>query len=225
MARTSTSPGKAVRKTAEHTAAKVVKLAARRALRSGARAIRSLADRAAATGSEVIEAGTSKRLPIQVGIDVAVPLRVAWKEWMASSSLTEGVHRIEDIERDGDRMFGVVDGPREREWSAEIVDEREEESFAWRSLEGTDCAGLVTFHRLSDRLTRIELDLDVLPTGPAEMLALSLHLAHRHAEADLRRFKAHVEFINPDVYKADMESNGDKPTQKPERRKKASAGA
>ena len=29
---------------------------------------------------------------------------------------------------------------------------------------------------------------------------LSLHLAHRRAEADLRRFKAHVEFINPDVY-------------------------
>src|SRR5436309_15709621 len=108
MARTST---KAVRKTAEHTAGKVVKLAARRAFQSGARAIRSLADRAAATGSEVIEAGTSRRLPIQVGIDVAVPLTVAWKEWMGSNSLTEGVHRIEDIERDGDRMFGVLDGP------------------------------------------------------------------------------------------------------------------
>jgi hypothetical protein len=31
-------------------------------------------------------------------------------------------------------------------------------------------------------------------------MMLALHLAHRRAEADLRRFKAHVEFINPDVY-------------------------
>jgi hypothetical protein len=67
-------------------------------------------------------------------------------------------------------------------------------------VEGSDCAGLATFHRLSDRLTRIELDLDVLPTTPLDTLALSLRLANRRAEAELRRFKARVEFINPDAY-------------------------
>jgi uncharacterized membrane protein len=86
------------------------------------------------------------------------------------------------------------------DWEAEIKDEREDESFAWLSVEGTDVAGLATFHQLSERLTRIELDLDVVPTNPSEAMMLALHLAHRRAEADLRRFKAHVEFINPDVY-------------------------
>jgi uncharacterized membrane protein len=119
---------------------------------------------------------------------------------MGFSELTEGLHRIEDVERDGDHLVGRTDGPRPADWEAEIVDERPQESFAWRSLQGSDCAGLATFHRLSERLTRIELDLDVLPTGPLETLALSLRLAHRRAEAELRRFKARVEFINPDVY-------------------------
>ena len=55
----------------------------------------------------------------------------------------------------------------------------------------------------SDRLTRIELDLDVLPTNPAEGASMALGIGRRRAEAELRRFKAHVEFINPDVYESE----------------------
>ena len=169
-------------------------------LETGGSALRRAADRTAATGRKAISASFSGRPPIQVGIDVAVPLEVAWNEWMTFSALTEGTHRIEDVERDGDSLSGRIGGGRSADWEAEIVDERPQESFAWRSLEGSDCAGLATFHRLSDRLTRIELDLDVLPTTPLETLALSLRLANHRAEAELRRFKARVEFINPDTY-------------------------
>jgi uncharacterized membrane protein len=147
-------------------------------------------------------------LPIQVSIDVAVPLKFAWDEWMGFGSIPEGVHRIEDVEREDNALFGRVAGPRSTDWEAEIVDEREQQSFAWRSVQGTDTAGLVTFHRLSDRLTRIELDLDVLPTNPAEALTMASHMAHRRALADLRRFKAHVEFINPDEYESESGQNG-----------------
>ena len=73
-------------------------------------------------------------------------------------------------------------------------------SFAWRSVQGSDCAGLITFHRLSDRLTRVELNLDVLPTSAADAVTLSTHLAHRRAAFDLRRLKATLELINPDLY-------------------------
>jgi uncharacterized membrane protein len=114
--------------------------------------------------------------------------------------MTEGVHRIEEVERDGDHLYGRTAAPLSEDWEAEIVDDRLHESFAWRSIKGSDCAGLVTFHRLSERLTRLELDIDVVPTNPAETFALALHLAHHRAEVELRRFKARVEFINPDVY-------------------------
>jgi uncharacterized membrane protein len=185
---------------AKAAAAKTLRAVGRKALHSAARAVRLAADRTASAGRDAVEAGMSNRPPIQLSIDVAVPLEVAWEEWMKLDSIPEGVHRIEEVERDGDSLFGCAAGARSGEWEAEIVDEREQQSFAWRSVQGSDCVGLVTFHRLSDRLTRIELDLDVLPTNPAEALKLASHLAHRRAKTDVRRFKAHVEFISPDVY-------------------------
>ena len=51
-----------------------------------------------------------------------------------------------------------------------------------------------------DRLTRIELNLDVRPAELAEAASLAVHLAVRHVEAERRRFKAEVELLNPDIY-------------------------
>jgi uncharacterized membrane protein len=190
-------------KLAGAAAKKALKMIVRRALESGAGALRAASERTSDRSRDAIESALSKRLPIQVSVDVAVPLGFAWNEWMTFEWMTEGVHKIVDVEPDGDCLFGRVAGARSTDWVAEIVDEREEQSFAWRSVEGTDCAGLITFHRLSDRLTRMELDLDVLPTNPAEAASLALHIGRRRAESELRRFKAHVEFINPDVYESD----------------------
>jgi len=195
---------------------KVVSKAASGTLEAGAGLIRKAADRAAATGHETAEKTADKRLPIQRSVDVAVPIRVAWDEWMAFESIPEGVHTVVEIERDGDELLGRTSGPRPTEWAAEILDEREQQSFAWQSHEGSDCAGLVTFHDLSKRLTRIELNLDVVPTGLAETFQLTLHLADRRAEADLRRFKARLELINPDLYEEQEEAPDAEAEPKPD---------
>lgn len=200
-----------VRRVATAAALKALKAVGRRVAAAAGDGIRHAADRTAAAGRNAIDSGLKNRLPIQASIDVAVPLEFAWEEWMTFESLTEGVHRIEDVERDGDHLYGTTAPPLSADWEAEIVDERECEAFAWRSLRGSDCAGLATFHRLSDRLTRIELDLDVLPTSPAESVTLALHLAHRRADTELRRFKARLEFTSPDVYESDLHRNGSGP--------------
>jgi uncharacterized membrane protein len=184
-------------------AKKALKMIARRVAQSGAGVVRTATERSAGGARGVLESALSKRVPIQVSVDVAVPLAFAWDEWMTFEWMTEGLHQIDEVERDGEQLIGELAGPRSTEWVADIVDERDEQSFAWRSVEGTDCAGLITFHRLSDRLTRIELDLDVLPTNPAEAASMALGIGRRRAESELRRFKAHVEFINPDVYESD----------------------
>jgi uncharacterized membrane protein len=202
------TPNPVVKKVAKTAAKKAARTMVRKTVEMGAGAIRRAADRATEVSRNAYEAGTSKLVPIQLSIDVAVPIHVAWEEWRSWGCLPEGVHRIVDVERDGDSLIGHTAGPHEVDWEAEIKDEREDESFAWLSVEGTDVAGLATFHQLSDRLTRIELDLDVVPTNPTEAMAMALHLAHRRAEADLRRFKAHVEFISPDAYQENGHRNG-----------------
>lgn len=203
--------GSVKRKLALAAIKKIAKPLASRTLEAGAGAIRAAVDRAAATGHEVTEKAAHQRLPIQRSVDIAVPLRVAWEEWSALTSIPEGVHTVTDIERDGDELTGRTNRPRSGDWAAEILDERPEQSFAWQSHEGSDCAGLITFHELSRRLTRIELNLDVVPTGPIETAQLALKLADRRAETELRRFKARLELINPDLYEDEEDGEAEEP--------------
>jgi uncharacterized membrane protein len=152
-----------------------------------------------------------RSVPIQRSIDIAVPLPVAYAEWMKLEFLPEGVHTVRKIRRRGDRLRGRIAGlSHERSrWRAEVREERPQESFAWRSEQGSDCLGLVTFHRLAERLTRLEVELDVLPLGPTQAFELVTRIADRRAEADLRRFKAELERISPDDYSSLVDNADD----------------
>jgi uncharacterized membrane protein len=190
---------------ARKVATKAAREALERMLTTGAESLRTAAEQTAEVSRRAYESGLNRRLPIQVAVDVAVPIRFAWEEWLRFESLCEGVDCVHSVERDGDMLYGRIGTARPREWEAEILDERPCESFAWRSTKGSDCAGLVTFHSLSDRLTRIEQDLDVVPAGAGQAVLFASHLAHRRADAQLRRFKAELEFVDPDVYAEDDE--------------------
>jgi uncharacterized membrane protein len=190
-----------VRKEAFHLGGKL----ARRALRAGSRAAGRAVSRAGTHGIDrLLE--RPHWLPIQRSVDIAVPLDVAWEQWMEFKHLPEGVHRVLDVQRDGEELTGRLDGVRQRDWGAVVIDEREGESFAWRSTEGSDSAGLVTFHELADRLTRLELDLDIRPVDLAEATGLLFRLADKRVESEMRRFKADAEFLNPDIYDELLES-------------------
>jgi uncharacterized membrane protein len=196
---------------AKNLAGKAIKKLVTSALEAGAGVIRSAADRAAATGSEVAERSRARRLPIQRSIDIAVPIRVVWDEWIALESILEGVHTVTRIERDGNELIGRTAERLSTDWAAEVLDERERESFAWQSHQGSDCAGLITFHELGKRLTRVELNLDVVPTGVTETLQLASRLADHRTETELRRLKARLELINPDLYEEPQDAEIEEP--------------
>ena len=149
---------------------------------------------------EVVWRRLAPALPIQAAVDIAAPISVVWRELIALETLPEGLHQVTSIRRRGRRLIGVIDGRSRRRWRAEVTEERPEESFAWRSRAGSDCAGLITVHRLSERLTRLELTLDLAPCTPAEALALSARVAQRRTDRELRELKARLELISPDDY-------------------------
>jgi uncharacterized membrane protein len=199
--------GKRSRRSLRHVAGRMAGRAMLGGARAGAHMAARAAERMGVAGAEAA-LDRARRLPIQRSIDVAVPIDVAWEQWMELCHLPEGTHRLDDVNRDGDRLNGCLSGRGAREWEAEIVDEREQESFAWRSTEGSDSAGLVTFHELAERLTRIELNLDIRPQGVLEAAALALRVADLRVQAELRRFKAEVELLNPDDYEELLSHNG-----------------
>jgi hypothetical protein len=106
------------------------------------------------------------------------------------------MHRVDRIEQKDDthlmwheNIWGV-----RRQWEAEITDQRPNERIAWESTSGSPRQkGAVTFHRLSDRLTRVEVNLDQEPKGIFEKTSSGFRMTRRALKSDLMRFKAFVE--------------------------------
>lgn len=204
------SPGREVIK----LSSKLVRRAIAERLPAPGDALAALSERAAnghADGTPLVQ--RLRSVPIQLSIDIAVPIALAYEEWIRLEFLPEGVHTVRNIQRRGERLRGEIAGVGhvQSRWRAEIREERPEESFAWRSLAGSDCLGLITFHRLAERLTRLEVELDVIPKSPAQAFELLTHIADRRAETELRRFKAELERISPDDYPSFDDGAGDTP--------------
>jgi uncharacterized membrane protein len=139
--------------------------------------------------------GKGRRMPIQQSVDVAAPLEVVYDQWTQFEDYPKFMHRAERVEQRDDThvMFHEKVWGVRRSWEAEILEQRPDERIVWRTTSGMQHVGVVTFHELSDRLTRIELNLDVDPDGAVEKIARGARFIKRAARADLKRFKAFVE--------------------------------
>jgi uncharacterized membrane protein len=146
-------------------------------------------------GADALGTGKGRRLPVQESVDVAVPIENAYNQFTQFEEFPQFMHRVEKVEQRDDthlvwheKIWGV-----NRQWEAEITEQRPNERIAWKSLSGTATTGVVTFHSLSDRLTRIEVNLDFQPHGLFEKTASGLRMSRRALKSDLMRFKAFIE--------------------------------
>ncbi|MCF3148756.1 SRPBCC family protein, partial [Streptomyces platensis] len=81
-----------------------------------------------------------------------------------------------------------------REFDTEIVDQLPDDRIAWRTTTGdTRQKGLVSFQRLDETRTRVELVMDIEPSGVAEKAADVSGTIERRVKGDMRRFKDHIE--------------------------------
>lgn len=132
---------------------------------------------------------------IEESVEVEVPVRTAYNQWTQFEEFPQFMDGVESVTQEGDthlhwvaQIFGV-----RREWDAEITEQLPDERVAWRSTDGTNNAGVVTFHRLSDEKTKIMLQLDVEPEGLAEQAGDKLGILKSQAKGDLKRFKDFIE--------------------------------
>ena len=139
--------------------------------------------------------GSGRRMPIQQSVDVAVPIKVAYNRWTLFEDWPEFMHRFETVEQVDDatlsfttKVWGIT-----RRFEADIVEQRPDQRIEWNTTDGPSHTGVVTFHRLADRLTRIEVSLDVEPHGLIEKAARGMRFTKRAVRADLHRFKALIE--------------------------------
>jgi uncharacterized membrane protein len=102
---------------------------------------------------------------------------------------------VEDVRQTGDQylQWRVNIGGKQKEFETEITEQIPDKRIAWRTRGGTDNLGVVTFHRLSDRSTRIMLQMEYAPDGFVEKAGDLMGIASRRVKGDLERFKSYIE--------------------------------
>ncbi len=106
----------------------------------------------------------------------------------------EFMHRVQSVSQEDESHlnFKVKMWTRTREFTAEITEQRPDERIAWKVTEGISHTGVVTFHELAPRLTRVEVSFDLQPGGMIEKMGRGMRFVKRAVRADLARFKAYI---------------------------------
>jgi uncharacterized membrane protein len=132
---------------------------------------------------------------IEQSIDVSVPVTTAYNQWTQFEDFPqfmEGVQEIRQIDLTHTHWVTKVAGKTE-EFDAEITEQHPDERVAWKTTNGPQQAGVVTFHKLNDHETRVMLQLDFQPEGFLEQVGDKLGLVKHRAKGDMERFKTFIE--------------------------------
>jgi uncharacterized membrane protein len=200
---------KAEQKTADE-AAKVGKQALQQV--KGAGPLGAIAGKLAGGGKGGRE--KTRRLPIQRWTDIAAPRATVYDKWTQFEEYPKFMHRVVDVEQEDDNKIKWQEKIwfSKRQWQAEITEREKNDRIAWKTVSGTNHEGVITFHSLDDKLTRVMVDLDFHPSGMLEKMASGMRFVKRAVQADLARFKAYVELGEAEglEYSHETEAGGGK---------------
>jgi uncharacterized membrane protein len=138
---------------------------------------------------------TPEQSEILEAIEVQVPVRTAYNQWTQFEEFPLfmlGVKSVKQLD-DSHLLWKIDIGEETREWTARITEQTPDKRIAWTSTSGTQNAGVVTFHRLSDASCRVMLQLDYTPEGVVEKIGDMLGIVQQRVIGDLERFKIFIE--------------------------------
>jgi uncharacterized membrane protein len=132
---------------------------------------------------------------IEKSVDVKAPVRTAYNQWTQFESFPRfmsGVDRIEQTTPTRTHWRTTIGGVT-REFDAEITEQHPDERVAWRSVDGPQHAGVVTFHRIDDQTTRVHLQMEYEPESLTEKAGAALGVVGSRIQGDLDRFRDFIE--------------------------------
>ncbi|MFH8438983.1 SRPBCC family protein [Streptomyces sp. NPDC018007] len=139
--------------------------------------------------------GKSKSVTIVEDIDVGVPVREAYDQWtqfQEFSSFAKGVVSVEKAD-DTTSNWKVKVAKSTRSWKANVTEQVPDERITWTTegAKGT-VKGVVTFHALTDDLTRVLLVLEYFPKGLFEKTGNIWRAQGRRARLDLKLYRKFI---------------------------------
>lgn len=128
-------------------------------------------------------------------VDVSAPISAVYNQWTQFEefpSIMSGVEEVKQIDDTHLRWKQNIGG-RHKEWTAEIVEQVPDDRIAWRSVEGDDTWGEITFTPVTPEVTRVELAVGYEPDGMVEKGASMVGVDDMRVQQDLQRFKEFIE--------------------------------
>ncbi|MFE7481545.1 SRPBCC family protein [Streptomyces sp. NPDC057552] len=139
-------------------------------------------------------------------VDIQAPVAVTWALW---SDVTQWPRFLSHVQRvdplDEQRFAWQLSLPgADKGFVAELTEVVAENRIAWKTVEGVHHAGVVTFHRLDDRSSRVALQIEYDPQGFVEHLGALTNLDSVLANYDLGEFQKLAEVTasggNPEIH-------------------------
>jgi uncharacterized membrane protein len=129
------------------------------------------------------------------GIDVGVPVRLAYNQWTQFGDFPSFMKKVESVEQDGDEKlkWRAQILWSHRTWESTIIEQVPDRRIIWKSKGAKGFVdGAVTFHELAPELTRIELILQYHPKGFFEHTGNLWRAQGRRARLELKHYARHV---------------------------------
>ncbi|MFF9915395.1 SRPBCC family protein [Streptomyces sp. NPDC013457] len=136
--------------------------------------------------------GAPKSVTIVEDIDVGVPVREAYDQWtqfQEFSTFAKGVVSVETAD-DTTTNWKVKVAKSTRSWQANVTEQIPDKRITWTTegAKGT-VRGVVTFHPITDDLTRVLLVLEYFPKGLFEKTGNIWRAQGRRARLDLKLYR------------------------------------
>ncbi|WP_330477006.1 SRPBCC family protein [Streptomyces platensis] len=139
--------------------------------------------------------GKSKSVTIVEDIDVGVPVREAYDQWTQFQEFSTFAKGVVSVEKSDDTIsnWKVKVAKSTRSWRANVTEQVPDERITWTTegAKGT-VKGVVTFHRLTDNLTRVLLVLEYFPKGLFEKTGNIWRAQGRRARLDLKLYRKFI---------------------------------
>ncbi|GGZ00056.1 polyketide cyclase [Streptomyces geysiriensis] len=139
--------------------------------------------------------GSVKATHIMESVDIGVPLRTVYDQWTQLqdfSGFTKGVQSVsphDEVTSDWTAKIAFST----RSWKATVQEQVPDQRIVWTS-EGAKGStnGVVTFHELAPRLTRVVVVVEYYPAGFFEKTGNLWRAQGRRLRLDLKHFARHV---------------------------------
>ncbi|MEU6841617.1 SRPBCC family protein [Streptomyces sp. NPDC046716] len=130
-------------------------------------------------------------------VDLDAPVAVAWELWSDVTRWPAFLSHVRLVEPLDERRFAwQLELPgADKNFVAELTEVTAEDRIAWRTVDGVNHAGVVTFHRLSPTTSRVTLQVEYDPHGFLEHLGALTNLDSVLANYDLGEFQKLAETV------------------------------